>query len=302
MKSFLFFTLFLIHGTVFCQIYCPSGEVFQGPVKKVKIEFYSRERKILSDREDTPIALTSSSSILFEHGKLIQKTIQYPSGNLKCYCTNEYDSSGNLHERIIYTPDSLIDVRKVYFYTNRKWVKTEYYNRKNELFSTRIYDIDSSQFIAKSMEVFDDSFEDLIYYSLNSDFSPIESYKFDESGNKVLYQTTEYDSLKRVIKQVNYKEKMVEGYSTYTYDEANRIIESSMYDANNRLVEKDSVSYDQYSNIVYSKKYSSTNLGKIDSFTYQYDSYGNYIYKMSWKGVGSFRYLISRESRVITYE
>lgn len=302
MKFFLILVVSLIPGIIFGQLYCPAEEILQGPVIKVKTELYSRKRNILSGLEELPITLKVSSTTIIENGKIILKSFKYPSGELKCFCTNKYDDYNNLSERIIYAPDSLIDVKKVFSYNNGQLIRTEYYNRKNQLFSTRVYQIDSTGYSAISMELFDEGYEDLSYIKLNNDFLPVKYYTADSSGVKDLYKSIEYDSLKRVAKQVNYFENKIASHFSNKYDDFSRIIETLWYDNHGFFIGKDSTAYDEYSNITYFRKDNAINSWASESFTYEYDKYGNYVSKMSWIGIGSSRKLVSKELRTITYE
>lgn len=303
MKYLTFLFIFTINGTLFGQIFCPDGDTFQGNVTKVESKVYAIQQRPIVGLNDS-LQLLETSTTIVKDGKTIRKAIRYPSGEPMCYCQNVYAPNNLLVERTIYTSDSLVDVKKFFHYSGNVNIKTEYLNRKNEIFSTRIYEIDSLHLISKSMEIIGDKIEDVRLDSLNKSYLPLMSCSVDEEGRKHLIALIEYDSLNRVRTRILFdNNSSFESKIIYSYDKFNRVTERNWCDKNGNSIGKDSIVYDNNSNVIYSRNYvPHRDKWETTSFEYKYDEYGNYVTKLEWSIYGTSRYLIRREERKITYE
>lgn len=303
MRYFIFFTISLVSGFIYGQIYCPTNDSFTGNVKNISTNTYSKEPKVLIGIELDSLTLTESSIAEIQYGRVVQKSIFYKNGNLKCRCTKNYNTINKLVNHTTFAHDNAVDRKIIYTWKFERLIKTEYFNRENQMFSTIIYERDSIHYFIRSKEVFDGEIDNHYYTELNESYLPIRRYSIDKAGNKLLFEVTEYDTLNRIKKKTDWNnDKSRFDMLIFSYDSLDRFIAGKRYNQEGTYIGADSLVYDQYSNVIFSHLYDSYSKNWTTRyFNYEYDNYGNYIVKKEWVEHFGTRTLVLKEKREIIY-
>lgn len=184
-----------------------------------------------------------------------------------------YDKNGNCIESINYNQDKMVvDYGKFHYDKNGNIQDETFYDSSDNMISKYVYSTDKKGNILEQLEFNKDEELEVSHLSkYNSASLEVEHTTcFYENGNRMFTkQTFDYNSAGKITESVLYDdEKNVLGRWVYIYNEKVSVIQEEVFDADERMVEK-------------------------RTYTYEYDSVGNWVTRTSYDA-------ISGDAQVIT--
>lgn len=182
------------------------------------------------------------------------KIIQYDAdGELDSSEEIQYDSHGNMLERIIEAPNADRPYRKVVFK----------YNEKNLLVIAEEFDADN-----KSVGRHE--------YSYNNDGLETKLLQFNDQGKKTAEVDSDYNEIGKIVRKVS--RGFYTRISNFEYDELGRIVEESLSDENGFVISRSNFEYNENGELIGEIIYETdlTRAGRDTHLSYRYEySYFN---------------------------
>ncbi len=221
------------------------------------------------------------------------------SEHLKYFKRYQFDRRGHLVEKINFGYDNQPDSRELYKYQNLHLTEVNVLKSTGKKDKTTRYDYDNTgklRRITKTNYSGDVEYE--ILYEYDTRGRLIKKEKNIPSISYTLTESFVYnnDIPKPVIKHK--KTRIGSTKETYKYDEQNRLIEKSEYNAVGELYNTIKYSYNEKGDKISLDKYDDKgNKTYWETYVYQYDDKGNWTQKTTYKKGEKF----SVEKREITY-
>lgn len=226
---------------------------------------------------------------------LLRTTSYGPSGNMLEY--SEFNFDGSLNHTIKYQYNSAGMEQS-----------TSLYDANNRLLSNRQFDSGSGREISgEDYYSADGSVSDKTSWTYNGQGLPLSKQTVDVNG--ALIESDSFDAAGNVIEESLYKGDALESKRVYSYDgkgnrieevhygangalinqpkdparivsgydEANRVIDQTLFAADGTIEWKMSFAYDEHGNLIEQRGFHSGKLALHRSYSYEYDSNGNWI-------------------------